>query len=61
MFYRMWTTTEQYSDPGVDYYEQKYNDQAVKNLRKKARALGLELVPFDQDSQNSPSSRTLAD
>jgi transposase len=59
MFYRMWTTAGEYSDPGIDYYEQKYNEQILNNLRKKAHALGLELVPFNQDTQNSLLSQKL--
>ena len=45
MFYRMWTDAGQYSDPGMDYYEQRYQEQALSNLRKKAQSLGFELVP----------------
>ena len=45
MFYRLWTTGESYCDPGVDYYEQKYQSLMLKKLQKKAQALGLELVP----------------
>jgi hypothetical protein len=60
MFYRMWTTTGQYSDPGIDYYEQKYRQQALNNLKKKAHALGLELVPISQDTQNASFSQTPA-
>jgi len=60
MFYQMWTTAGQYTDPGMDYYEQQYHDRIVKNLQKKADALGLELVPKSQDPQNTPSSLTLA-
>jgi len=45
IFYRLWTTGESYSDPGVDYYEQKYQEQMLKKLQKKADSLGLELVP----------------
>ena len=45
LFYRIWTTGEQYSDPGMDYYEQKYQDLMLKKLKRKAEALGLELVP----------------
>jgi hypothetical protein len=29
----------------VDYYEQKYQEQMLKKLQKKAESLGLELVP----------------
>lgn len=45
LFYRMWTTGEQYYDPGMDYYEQRYQDLMLKKLKQKAEALGLELVP----------------
>lgn len=60
MFYCMWTTTGLYADPGMDYYERKYNEQVLNNLKKKAHAFGLELVPISQDPQNTSSSPTLA-
>ena len=44
MFYHMWTTAGQYADPGVDYYEQKYHEQVLNNLRKKAQSLGFDLI-----------------
>jgi len=44
MFYRMWTTKGLYTDPGMDYYEQKYQDQILNNLRKKAQSLGFDLI-----------------
>ena len=59
MFYRMWATAGEYTDPGIDYYEQKYNQQILNNLKKKAHALGLELVSISQEEQNTPSSPTL--
>jgi transposase len=34
-----------YADPGVTYYEQQYRERAIRNLKRKAVALGLELVP----------------
>ena len=51
--YRMWTTTGEYSDPGMDYYEQKYQERIIKNLQKKAQTLGLDLVPITQETQNT--------
>ena len=45
IFYQMWTKGESYSDPGLDYYEQKYHEQMLTKLQKKAQAFGLELVP----------------
>lgn len=34
-----------YVDPGVTYYEQQYRDRTIRNLKRKAAAMGLELVP----------------
>ena len=45
LFYQMWTTSEHYNDPGMDYYEQKYQERVLNNLRKKAQSLGMKLVP----------------
>lgn len=50
LFYKMWTTHHDYKDPGIDYYEQKYHERVLNNLKKKASALGLELVPKSQDT-----------
>lgn len=44
IFYRLWSMGESYDDPGVNYYEQRYQEQIVKNLQKKAQALGFNLV-----------------
>ena len=33
-----------YDDSGVNYYEQRYQEQIVKGLRKKAQAMGFDLV-----------------
>lgn len=45
IFYRLWTYGGDYQDPGMDYYEQRYQERVVNNLQKKALALGFELVP----------------
>jgi transposase len=45
LFYRLWTTGQEYTDPGVNSYEQQYQERMVKNLTKKAQALGFSLVP----------------
>jgi len=44
IFYRFWRSGGAYDDPGVNYYEQRYQEQILKGLRKKAQALGFELV-----------------
>ena len=51
LFYQIWTTAGRDSDPGMEYYEQKYQDLILKNLQKKAQAFGLQLVPKSQDKE----------
>jgi len=45
IFYYMLKDRKPYHDPGQNYYEQKYRDQVIKNLKRRAKELGLELVP----------------
>lgn len=45
IFYHMLTYKQEYIDPGQAYYEQKYQERVVKNLKRKAKALGFDLVP----------------
>ena len=45
IFYRLWTSGADYQDPGMDYYEQRYQERVINNLQKKALVLGFELVP----------------
>ena len=44
LFYTLWTKKESYVDQGADYYEQKYRERVVKNLKQRAKSLGLEIV-----------------
>ena len=60
IFYRMWTTAGQYSDPGMDYYEKKSQELMLKNLQKKADLLDLQLVPKSEDKPDATYSQTLA-
>jgi transposase len=46
IFYRLWTSGEAFVAPSIDAYEQQYHDRMLKNLKKKAQALGLELIPI---------------
>ncbi|MEA5628180.1 hypothetical protein VB740_35410, partial [Nostoc sp. UHCC 0251] len=59
LFYQIWTTAGRYSDPGMEYYEQKYRDLIFKNLQKKAQAFGLQLVPKSQDKEEASFYQTL--
>lgn len=45
IFYCLWTKGGEYQDPGVDVYEQKYQQRVLKNLQRKADKLGFNLVP----------------
>jgi transposase len=44
IFYRLWSSGGSYDDSGINYYEQRYQEQIVKGLRKKAHAMGFDLV-----------------
>ncbi|WP_347277828.1 hypothetical protein [Leptolyngbya sp. FACHB-711] len=45
LFYKLWSTDGIYTDPGENYYEQKYRERLVKHLKKTAQSLGFEVVP----------------
>ena len=45
-FYRLWISGTAYTDPGINAYAQQYHDRLLKNLKKKAQAFGLELIPI---------------
>jgi hypothetical protein len=41
-----------YVDPGLHYYEQKYRQRVLNNLKRRARLLGYELI---QNHELSPA------
>ena len=45
LIYAMLTKGASYVDQGQDYYEERYRQRVLFHLRKKAAALGLELIP----------------
>lgn len=45
IFYHLWVHDEQYVEPGIDAYEQQYRERTLKNLQRKAEALGCKIVP----------------
>jgi hypothetical protein len=47
----MGTSAGQYSDPDINYYEQKYQKLILKNFRQKAQALGLEVIPISHPTE----------
>lgn len=44
LIYSMLKHGTEYTDAGQDYYEQQYRDRAIKNLKSRARQLGLDVV-----------------
>ena len=44
IFYRLWSSGGTYDDPGVNYYEQRYQEQIIKGPRKNAQVPGFDLV-----------------
>jgi len=45
MVYHMLKYRQAYVDPGQNYYEQKYRERRLKNLKRQAKELGLKLIP----------------
>ncbi|MGH9317521.1 MAG: IS110 family transposase [Thermoanaerobaculia bacterium] len=44
LFYNALRHGSAYADPGADYYEERYRQRTLKNLRRRADALGFKLV-----------------
>ncbi len=44
LFYTLWTKKDNYIDREADYYKQKYQERLIKNLKQRAKSLGLEVV-----------------
>lgn len=45
IFYQLWKSGQSYVDPGINAFEQQHHERVVKNLQKKAQAIGFDLVP----------------
>ena len=48
LIYTMLTKGEEYTDQGQDYYEERYRQRVLRQLSKRAQALGMALVPTAQ-------------
>lgn len=48
LFYTLWARGEPYVDPSLDAYEQQYRERSMNQLKRKAHALGLKLVPIPE-------------
>ena len=47
LVYRMLKYGQQFVDKGMEYYEQRYRDQQVHLLQKRAAKLGLQLIAVE--------------
>lgn len=48
IFYEMLKNRTEYKDLGVEYYQNRYKERMLKNLKRSAKAFGLELVDTKQ-------------
>jgi len=44
IFFHLWKNGDTYQDLGADYYEQKYKERVLKNIKKRAQQLGFEIT-----------------
>lgn len=44
IFFHLWKNGDTYQDLGADYYEQKYKDRVLKNIKKRAQQLGFKIT-----------------
>ncbi len=50
LFYNALRYGLDYVDPGASYYEERYRQRTLSNLRQRARALGFELLPRTEEA-----------
>jgi len=53
LVYAMLTKGTAYVDQGQAYYEERYQQRVIYHLRRKAAAMGLELVPIQAQGQSA--------
>jgi len=44
IFFHLWKTGDTYQDLGADYYEKKYKERVIENMKKRAKKLGFEIT-----------------
>jgi len=47
-FYNTLRYGQEYCDPGVDYYEKKYQQRVIKSLERRAKQLGMVVLPENE-------------
>ena len=52
IIYYMLRDRTPYRDPGAEQYEQQHRERVIRNLRRKAARLGMQLLPLETDPDN---------
>jgi transposase len=45
LIYAMLTKGEEYTDAGQEYFEERYRERVLRNLRQRAQLMGMQIVP----------------
>ena len=53
LIYAMLSRSEEYTDRGQEYFEERYRQRVLHNLAQRAKSMGMQLVPSN-DAQISP-------
>jgi len=48
LFYNALRNGLHYTDPGADYYEERYKQRVLHNLQRRARQMGFVLSPLPE-------------
>jgi transposase len=51
-FYSMIKNGTEYMDRGQEYYEEQYRERVMKNLKKRAKAMGFDLISMSENDDN---------
>ena len=51
LFYNTLRHGMTYRDPGADHYEEQYRSRVVANLKRRAKSLGLIVLPVPSDAE----------
>jgi hypothetical protein len=52
IYYRCLKNGAEYVELGMKYYETKYENRLINNLRKRAEKLGMKIVPIDNQTED---------
>lgn len=44
IFFHLWKNGDTYQDLGADYYEQKYKERVIKNMKNRAKKIGFKIT-----------------